>query len=487
MSITLYNTLARKKEELVPIEKGKVGMYVCGVTVYDVCHIGHARSSAAFDTIRNYLEYKGYDVTFVKNFTDIDDKIINRANEEGVDYKAISEKYIEEYYKDMRALNIRDADVEPRATQFIDKMIEMVSGLIEKGFAYEIDGSVYFEVEKFRGYGKLSGKNLDELQAGARVAVDEEKRNPLDFALWKKSKENEPAWDSPWGKGRPGWHIECSVMGMNILGETFDIHGGGKDLIFPHHENEIAQSESFSGKPFVKYWMHNGFVNIDEEKMSKSLGNFFTIRDILKSYPAEALRLFLLSTHYRNPINFSEENIKNACASLDRIYTTLGMLRDKGVNIEAQKERLDSVKGKGKRDASSFMKSFEEAMDDDFNTALAIGRLFEYVKEINKSASSLDATKSNNRGKLANSCAEILMAGKILGILSHTPDEWFKKARTTQQLDTLSEEEIEELIAKRSEARQQKNWAEADRIRDELKSKGIILEDGPQGTTWKKA
>jgi len=346
MGIKLYNSLAGKKEELVPVNKGKIGMYVCGITVYDVCHIGHARSAAAFDTIRNYLEYKGFDVTFVKNFTDIDDKIIKRANDEGSDYKTISERYIKEYYEDMRVLNIRDADVEPRATQFIDKMIDMVAMLVEKGIAYEIDGSIYFEISKFTEYGKLSGKQVEELQAGARVAVDEEKKNPLDFALWKKSKENEPGWDSPWGKGRPGWHIECSVMGMNILGETFDIHGGGKDLVFPHHENEIAQSESFSGKPFVKYWIHNGFVNIDQEKMSKSLGNFFTIKDILKSYPAEALRLFLLSTQYRNPINFSEDSIKNACTSLDRIYTTLALLKGKGVDTDAMREASEKARDK---------------------------------------------------------------------------------------------------------------------------------------------
>ncbi|MBI5375470.1 MAG: cysteine--tRNA ligase [Candidatus Schekmanbacteria bacterium] len=478
MSITIYNTFAGDKELFVPLSEKKVGMYVCGVTVYDLCHIGHARSAVAFDIIRRYMEYKGYEVTFVKNFTDIDDKIINKAKTEGKDYREISEYYIEEYYKDMRALGVRDATVEPRATKYIAGMIQMVAGLINKGAAYELDGSVYFEVSKCEGYGKLSGKQIADLKAGARVDINEMKKDPLDFALWKKSGDDEPGWESPWGKGRPGWHIECSVMAMDLLGESIDIHGGGKDLVFPHHENEIAQSETFSGKPFVHYWMHNGFVNINDEKMSKSLGNFFTIREILAKYHPEAVRLFLLTTHYRSPISFSEENIINASISLDRIYNTLKLLKEIGINSESQPDR-------SKHPAiQEFRKEFDEAMDDDFNTAMASGRFFEFIKEVNKVATNFDT-----RGKyfLEDAFKEILFVSSIFGICCNDPFEWFKHKRIATSDSSISEDEVEQLISERNKARSLKDWAASDKIRDELKEKGIILQDGPQGTTWKRA
>ena len=323
MAIRVYNTLTGKKEDFVPLHEGKVGMYVCGVTVYDLCHIGHARSAIIFDILYRYFRYRGYEVTFVRNFTDIDDKIINRANQEGVDYKTIAERYIREFGMDIRGLGLEKATIEPRATDHIPEMIELVSGLIEKGYAYPGGGDVFFSVERFKEYGKLSKRNLEEMQAGARVEIDEKKKNPLDFVLWKGSKPGEPFWESPWGKGRPGWHIECSVMSMKYLGETFDIHGGGRDLVFPHHENEIAQSEGATGKPFARYWIHNGFININKEKMSKSLGNILTIKEVVKEWHPEVLRLFFLSSHYRSPLDYSEESLKEAKSGLDRFYTTL--------------------------------------------------------------------------------------------------------------------------------------------------------------------
>jgi len=386
----VFNTLTNKKEQLKPINSNNIGIYACGVTVYDLCHIGHARSLIIFDVIYRYLLYKGYNVTFVKNFTDIDDKIIKKANEEGVTYKEVSEKYIQEFYNDTNRLNIKKPDFEPKATEHIDDMINFIKVLIDKGFAYESEGDVYYNVNQFKEYGKLSKKNLNDLIAGARIEVGEKKKNPLDFALWKKSKEGEPFWESPWGKGRPGWHIECSVMSMRYLGETFDIHGGGKDLIFPHHENEIAQSEAFSGKQFANYWIHNGFVNINKEKMSKSLGNFFTIREILDSTKPDVLRFFLLNSHYHKPIDFSEENLKNAKNGYLKLCYTLARLNNLLEKFEGEIGKVEDVKTLSKsmkkfyNKLQTFKGNFFEAMDDDFNTAKAIGFVFDFISDLNK-------------------------------------------------------------------------------------------------------
>ena len=386
--IKLYNTLTGRKEEFVPVTPGTVHMYACGVTVYDLSHLGHARGAVAFDVIQRYFRRRGYRVTYVRNFTDVDDKIINRAKEEGISAAEVAHKYIDAYQEDMKRLGVGRPDVEPKATEHIKEMIEVIRRLVDKGHAYTVDGDVYYRVKSFPDYGKLSKRNLDDMVAGARVEVDERKEYALDFALWKASKPGEPAWDSPWGPGRPGWHIECTAMGFKHLGETFDIHAGGKDLIFPHHENEIAQSEASSGKPFVRYWLHNGFVNINEEKMSKSLGNFFTIRDILDKYDAEIVRLFLLSTHYRSPIDFSDANLKDARAGLDRFYTMKEGIRDFLTGKKASAVKPDEVVEAADRPLYekilNLPKSFEEAMDDDFNTALAIGLIYDLVREVNK-------------------------------------------------------------------------------------------------------
>lgn len=481
----VFNTLTGKVEDFEPVEDKKVGIYACGVTVYDLCHIGHARSAVVFDVIVRYLRYKGYDVKFVKNFTDIDDKIINRANKEGVSWSEIARKYTEEYYIDMDRLGIDRADIEPKATEHIKEMIEIVEKLIEKGYAYTVDEdggkSVYFSVEKFPEYGKLSKKKLEDLLEGARVEVDERKRTPFDFALWKASKPGEPWWDSPWGKGRPGWHIECTAMSMKYLGETFDIHGGGADLIFPHHENEIAQSEAYTGKPFAKYWIHNGFVTINKEKMSKSLGNVLNIRDLIEIYDPEALRLFLLSSHYRSPIEFTHEYIREAEASLDRVYSTFMRIED----IEEQKNKkapLDSL-AQLKSSVGNLRQKFEEAMDDDFNTAKALGVLFEFVKELNKF---LDKKPSNQEEiELLNDSERILRElGQVLNLFRRKPIDWYRDLLKIKKID-ISEEEIENLIKERAEARREKNWQRADEIRNLLLSKGIILEDKPNRTIWK--
>ncbi|RME67362.1 MAG: cysteine--tRNA ligase [Nitrospirae bacterium] len=478
----VYNTLSGKKEEFVPVKPGRVNMYVCGVTVYDYCHVGHARAAIVFDVIRRYLRYRGYEVTFVRNFTDIDDKIINRASEEGIPWYEVAKKYTEEYYKDMDALGVERADYEPRATEYINDMIEMIKVLIEKGHAYVVDGDVYFSVESFKDYGKLSKRSLDEMMAGARVDVDPRKKNPLDFALWKASKEGEPAWDSPWGPGRPGWHIECSVMSMKHLGETFDIHGGGADLIFPHHENEIAQSEAYTGRPFVKYWIHNGFITIAKEKMSKSLGNFFTIREVLKGFDPEVLRVFLISTHYRSPIEFSLEHLYEAEAQVDRFYTTLmraeyylkGLKEDETESPEV--EHLKQV-------VEKLPERFQEAMDDDFNTALALGHIFEALKDLNKF---LDRRpKARGTGDVIRGAIDaIRQVAGVLGIFQREPSQW-QRSLLEKKAIGLTEEEIEERIAKRQEARKTKDWATADAIRDELQKAGIILEDTREGTYWR--
>lgn len=484
--VKIFNTMTGKKEDFSPIAKGRVGMYVCGVTVYDYCHIGHARSAVVFDVIRRYFKYRGFDVKYVRNFTDIDDKIIKRANEEGISWDAVAKKYIDEYYADMDRLGVARADVEPKATDHVKEMIEVIRDLIEKGYAYEVaegeNKSVYFSVDKFPGYGKLSKKERKELFAGARVDVDERKKNPVDFALWKASKEGEPWWDSPWGKGRPGWHIECTAMVIKHLGESIDIHGGGVDLIFPHHENEIAQSEAYTGKPFAKYWMHNGFITIDREKMSKSLGNFFTIREILDKYDAEVIRMFILLSHYRSPIEFSQEQLHDAEASLDRYYTTISRIDD-FLSVEAapSKKVVNTAEFEGF--LNKFKQGFESAMDDDFNTALAIGHIFEMIREINKF---LDAKPSGDEAKalLKKAKDSLNNVVHVLNLFSRTPAQWNIDLLKSKKIP-LTESEIESKIEERRIARQNKDWARADSIRKELEDRGIILEDKRDVTGWK--
>jgi len=488
--IKLYNTLTGKKEEFIPLNPGKMSMYACGVTVYDYSHLGHARGAVAFDLIQRYFRRKGFDVKYVRNFTDVDDKIINRAKEEGISAAEVARKYIDAYQEDMKRLGVARADVEPKATEHIPEMIAVVRGLVQKGHAYVIDGDVYFSVAGFKDYGKLSKRNLEDLKAGARVEVDERKRDPLDFALWKASKPGEPAWDSPWGPGRPGWHIECSAMGFKHLGETFDIHAGGKDLVFPHHENEIAQSEAFSGKPFVRYWLHNGFVNINQEKMSKSLGNFFTIRDILNQYDPEAVRLFLLSTHYRSPIDFSDANLKDARAGLDRFYTMkegiLKFLEGKKASTVKAEDVIEVVDRPLQEKILNLPKAFEEAMDDDFNTAFAIGLIYDLVRDINKFLA--EADKKNEDAVffiLSAAAAAFDDVSRTLGIFLRRPEEWFREGRLADGRVTLSVERIEELIHLRNEARARKDWTEADRVRKMLDDGGVELFDRADGTVWK--
>ena len=478
----IYNTLTNRKEEFIPLTSGKVMMYACGVTVYDYCHIGHARSAIVFDVIRRYLKYKSFDVKYVRNFTDIDDKIINKAQQEGITWDAVAKKYTDEYYRDMDRLGVGRADVEPRATEHISEMIAIVKGLIDKGYAYEVEGSVYFAVDKFSEYGKLSKRDMEEMIAGARVEVDERKRNPMDFALWKKSKKSEPSWESPWGLGRPGWHIECTAMSIKHLSESFDIHGGGADLIFPHHENEIAQSEAFTGKPFARYWIHNGFITIDKEKMSKSLDNFFTIKEILDKFDPEVIRLFLLSTHYRSPIEFSDEQLRETENSLDRYYSTILRINNFLEKDEGKGNSLDAEKTFEER-ISSFMEKFEEAMDDDFNTALALGHTFEFIRDVNKF---LDSRPSGQKAKeLLQKTKELFSEARdVLNIFGRTPQEWYLSLMVTKKIG-FSEKDIIEKIRERQDARQNKDWARADVIRKELEEKGIILEDKKDGTDWK--
>ncbi len=477
----VYNTLTKKKEDFVPLRENKVGMYVCGVTVYDYCHIGHARSILVFDMIYRYLKNKGYQVTYVRNFTDVDDKIINRANKEGVSSKEIAERYIEAFYQDVDTLGALRPDVEPKATEHIAEMIELIKRLEDKGIAYKAGEDVYYEVRKFPEYGKLSGRSLEEMMAGARIEVDEKKRDPLDFALWKASKPGEPWWESPWGKGRPGWHIECSAMSMKYLGESFDIHGGGMDLIFPHHENEIAQSEGATGKPFVKYWIHNGFVNINKEKMSKSLGNIILIRDILSRWDAEVLRLFLLKTHYRSPIDFSYDLMDSEKESLDRLYRTKEKVEDllaKKTSASADEETQKVVES-----IKSLHNSFFEAMDDDFNTALAVGKFFEAAREFNRFVDRSGASEAQKALVAEAMDAFMKDVQDVFGILQKPASLWFA---VPEDGLPLPKEEIEKLVAERAQARREKNFKKADEIRDYLKSKGIVLEDRPDGTTvWR--
>jgi len=489
MTLRIYNTLTGKKEDFIPLRENKAGIYACGVTVYDLCHIGHARSSVVFDVIYRYLRYRGYEVTFVRNFTDIDDKIIKRANEEGVDYQAIAGKYIEEFNTDMGGLGLENPSFEPKATDHISGMIDLISTLIKKGFAYRKNGDVFFAVEKFKDYGKLSKRNIEEMQAGARIEVDEKKENPLDFALWKSSKPGEPFWDSPWGKGRPGWHIECSVMSQKYLGETFDIHGGGKDLIFPHHENEIAQSEAATGKPFARYWIHNGFVNINREKMSKSLGNILTIKEILKEWHPEVLRLFFLSHHYRSPVDYSGESLREAKTGLDRFYMTFHAIQEelKRPVASGQKGIDPTAVSSCRQTIDSFPSLFEEAMEDDFNTAQALGYFYDLQRNLN---SLLDISKGHPTQEIASMLKQGLdhfsEIGWVFGLFREDPEDYVARQRKEglKKLN-LTEEQILHIIDDRNVARKEKNWKRADEIRNDLLSRGIALEDTSSGTNWK--
>lgn len=458
----IFNTLTRQKQTLKTLEEGKVKIYACGPTVYNFIHIGNARPLCVFDVLRRFLEYSGYDVRFVQNFTDIDDKIIKRANEENLTYKEVSEKYIEEFWKDVKGMNIREATVHPKATENIDEIIDIVSTLIDKGYAYAVDGDVYFSPSKFNEYGKLSHQPLEDLEAGARIMVGEVKKEPMDFALWKSAKPGEPYWESPWGHGRPGWHIECSAMVRRYLGKTIDIHCGGQDLIFPHHENEIAQSECCNGVPFANYWMHNGYINVDNVKMSKSLGNFFTVRDVAEKYGYEPIRYLMISSHYRSPINYSTDIIEQCKASLVRLYTCRDNL-DFAIANAVEGEATEEIKAMLKKHQEKFV----EAMNDDLNTADAISAVFELVRDINTSVVSAKASKADCE-------AAAKLFDELTGILGLVYN------RKKEDLD----EDIEALIAQRTQARKDRNWAEADRIRDELKAKGIVLEDTAQGVKW---
>jgi cysteinyl-tRNA synthetase len=478
--LKIYNTLTRKKEPFKPLVRRKVRMYVCGVTVYDECHLGHARSALVFDVIRRYLEHSGLSVTFVKNFTDVDDKIINRAKELGMPWQAVTKKYIKAYYRDMKRLGIKRATMEPRATTHMAEIIKLVQALLKKGVAYQVDGDVYFQVEKFPAYGKLSKRKLGDMQAGARVEVDERKRHPMDFALWKGAKPGEPAWKSPWGQGRPGWHIECSAMSMKLLGKTFDIHGGGADLIFPHHENEIAQSCAATGKKFARYWLHNGFVQINQEKMSKSLGNFFTIREIFEKsewseeMTGEILRFYLLTNHYRGPLDFSDQGLREAKYALDGFYDLLNRLNEPAQTDGPVNEKLALV-------IERTRSAFEQAMDDDFNTPEAVAELHGLRSEVNKL---LEAGFSAKARKRARDLFRSL--GSVLGLFQLK--KWqFHVGLSDVGIRGPKDENIKQLIAERNEARKQKNFVRADEIRKTLAEEGITLEDRPDGTTrWKR-
>ena len=464
----LFNSMTRQKEEFRPITPGEVKIYSCGPTVYNFFHIGNARPFIVFDVLRRYFEFKGYKVTFVQNFTDVDDKVIRRANEEGVSFEEIANRYIKEYYTDAQGLGIRPASVHPRATENIDAIIQMVDTLVKKGYAYVVDGDVYYRARRFSGYGKLSGQPLEELEAGARIGVDERKEDPIDFALWKAAKPGEPSWDSPWGKGRPGWHIECSAMANRYLGKTIDIHSGGVDLTFPHHENEIAQSEAANDAPFAHYWMHNAFLNIDNRKMSKSLGNFFTVRDAAAVYGYEAIRFFMLSAHYRSPLNYSRESLEQAKAALARMHTARDNLEFLAKNgrdaamTDAEREKLAAL--------SQYREKFISAMDDDLNTADGLAVIFELIRDINGAVAEGEPTR-----EFASACLSKLM--ELCDVLG------FLQKEETQSID----QEIEELIEQRQAARKARDFAEADRIRDLLREQGIVLEDTPQGVKWKRA
>ncbi len=501
MALTVFNTLGNRKEPFVPIAPGKVRMYVCGVTVYDLCHVGHARANVVFDIIVRYLRHRGYDVTFVRNFTDIDDKIIRRANQEGRKTEEIAERYIKAFYEDFDRMGLLRPDVEPRATKHIAEIIGLVERLVAAEKAYVVGRDVYYSVKGFPAYGRLSGKNTEDLLAGARVDVDERKRDPLDFALWKSSKPEEPSWDSPWGAGRPGWHIECSAMAMKHLGETFDIHGGGKDLVFPHHENEIAQSEGLTGKPFARYWIHNGFVNINQEKMSKSLGNFFTLREVLRKEKPEVLRFFFASSHYRSPIDYSDRSLAEAKAGLARLYR----VKEKAESCSAAGAGPSSLpEGSEFSPLREAPVKFDEAMDDDFNTAAALGYLFDAARALNRLAPADMAAEKEKAGQFLAGYAILDPLFGVLGLLRMTAKEYFQdeprhyvsssegatdvmESGTTVEYKSgcLSSEEVQRRIEERRAARARKDFPEADRIRKELDALGVLLEDSKGGTAWK--
>ena len=467
MSLQIFNTLTRKKDVFIPLEENKVKMYVCGMTVYDYCHLGHARVLVCFDVIVRYLRSQGYDVTYVRNITDIDDKILNRANENGETFTSLTERFIDAMHEDEARLNVRRPDLEPKATSHIAEIIKMIEQLISNGFAYTApNGDVYYSVQKFPTYGQLSKKNLEELLAGARVDVEDLKRDPRDFALWKSAKQGEVSWSSPWGEGRPGWHIECSAMSTCCLGDTFDIHGGGPDLPFPHHENEIAQSEGATGQKYVNYWMHAGAIRVNKEKMSKSLGNFFTIRDVLESYPAEVVRYFLVSSHYRSQVDYSEGSLKEAQSALSRLYTALRDVPSVG-SVADDSDYCNEYRAR-----------FQSSMNDDFNTPVALAVMFDLVKELNRS-------KADDDGRAGNLAGLLKEFGEILGILQMDA-EVFLKSSGGFGVDLISEVEIEKLIADRISARSNKDWAESDRIRDYLKDAGVILDDRKEGTVWRR-
>lgn len=474
--LNVYNTLTRQKEEFTTITPGKVRMYVCGVTVYDYCHLGHARAYVTSDMVYRYLKFSGYDVTFVRNFTDIDDKIINRANEQKVDFRVITETFIKAFHEDMNALRLKPATIEPKATEHIPEMIALIQNLEKQGIAYAVNGDVFYSVRSFKEYGKLSGKNIEDLESGARVDVLESKRDPLDFALWKSAKPGEPEWDSPWGKGRPGWHIECSAMSMKHLSETFDIHGGGRDLIFPHHENEIAQSEGCTHKPFARYWIHNGFVNINAEKMSKSLNNFHKIRDLLNVYPAEVLKLFILSAHYRSPLDYTEQNITQAQTGMERYYQTKLRLKEAessaSPTAESEPALVEFVNG--------LPDQLRSAMDDDFNSAKVVGLVFESIREFNRV---LDDKKPLNSKLLADYNAFLKSVDDVLGLFGSDPELYLNEMKSKALGSSIAPEEIEALIVERKAVRAAKDWKRSDQIRDELAAKGVVLKDNPDGTT----
>lgn len=480
MTIKVYNTLTKKKEEFLPQEPGKVGIYVCGVTPYNHPHIGNARPFVVWDVIKRFFEHEGFDVTHVQNFTDVDDKIINKAKEEGVAWDTICNRYIDAYFEVMDKLNVKRAHIYPRVSEHIPEIIQTVQDLIDNGHGYVVDGDVYYRVNSFEHYGELSGRNLEDMMAGARVDVDDRKENPMDFALWKAAKPGEPAWDCPWGKGRPGWHIECSTMSMKYLGKTFDFHGGGSDLIFPHHENEIAQSEGCTGcHPFVHYWVHNGFITVNEEKMSKSLGNFFTVLDILKEFEPEVVRFFILNTHYRSPLDFSDERLTEAKRSLERLATAKENLQalSKVISVGPTEETLAK-----RNEVKQLVADFMEAMSDDFNTALAISYIFALAKEINIYHQAVTSGATKPDGKLVDIMGKAFKEmTEVIGILE---DKGQKAPATAKEADEAAA--IEEKIAERQEARKNKDYAKADAIRKELAEQGIILEDTPQGVRWKK-
>lgn len=488
----LYNTLTRRKESFESLTPGKVGLYACGVTVYDDCHLGHARSSVFFEVLVRWLRRRGFRVTWVRNYTDIDDKIINRARQEGTPWNEIAARYIASFQEDMAALGVPPAQIEPKATEHIPEMLALIRRLEEKGFAYQgkPGGDVYFRVRKFPGYGRLSGQSLEDLAAGSRIEVAEAKEDPLDFALWKASKPGEPAWDSPWGPGRPGWHIECSAMSMKYLGETLDIHGGGLDLVFPHHENELAQSEAATGKPFARFWVHHGLLTIDQEKMSKSLGNFFTVKEVLAKFPAEVVRFFLINNHYRSPLDFSDAALAEAEAALIRLYTPLARIEEMlrvhpAPGGPPPQDFLPAMlTGEEMARLWTLADRFDEALDDDVNTAQALGYLFDAVRLTNRLLES-PSTDRNYLALMAYLHQQFLELGHVLNLLQADPAEMLTLLRHKPWELPLSPEEIEALIAQRAEARRQKDWARADAIRKELAEKGILLEDTPQGTIWR--